>query len=122
MKKLLLIPAVLIPAALIGWSGLRMAQAVAPKPAATLPTTTVKRGDVTIAVNARGELQGGNSEMLTAPMVGGTDMAITFLRAPGELVKEGDVVVEFDTTEQEFKLKEAQADLAEAEQHREAAE
>jgi multidrug efflux pump subunit AcrA (membrane-fusion protein) len=78
--------------------------------------TTVKRGDVTITVTARGELQGGNSEMLNAPMVGGTDMAITSLRSPGELVKEGDVVVEFDTTEQEFKLKEAEADLAEAEQ------
>ena len=43
-------------------------------------------------------------------------MAITFLREPGELVKAGDVVVEFDTTEQEYKLKEAEADLAEAEQ------
>src|SRR5262249_6543061 len=65
---------------------------------------------------ARGELQGGNSEMLTAPMTGGNDMAITSLRAPGELVQAGDVVVEFDTTEQQFKLREAEADLAEAEQ------
>jgi HlyD family secretion protein len=32
-------------------------------------------------------------------------------------VKAGDVVVQFDTTEQEFKLKEAQSDIAEAEQH-----
>jgi multidrug efflux pump subunit AcrA (membrane-fusion protein) len=49
-------------------------------------------------------------------MVGGTDMAITSLREPGELVSPGDVVVQFDTTEQEFKLKEAEADLAEAQQ------
>jgi hypothetical protein len=54
--------------------------------------------------------------MLTAPMVGGTDMTITFLRAPGELVKTGDTVVQFDTTDQVDKLKEAEADLAEAEQ------
>ena len=54
--------------------------------------------------------------MLTAPMTGGSDMAITSLREPGEVVKEGDVVVQFDTTEQDFKLKEAEADLAEAEQ------
>ena len=32
------------------------------------------------------------------------------------MVKEGDVVVQFDTTEQEFRLREAEADLAEAEQ------
>jgi multidrug efflux pump subunit AcrA (membrane-fusion protein) len=76
----------------------------------------VKRGDVTFAVYARGEFQGGNSIMLTAPMVGGTDITITFLRAPGELVKAGDTVVQFDTTDQVDKLKEAEADLAEAEQ------
>ena len=66
---------------------------------------------------ARGEIRGGNPEMLTAPLTGGTDMHITFLRKSGEEVKAGDVVVEFDTTEQEYKLKEAEADLAEATQH-----
>jgi hypothetical protein len=54
--------------------------------------------------------------MLTAPMVGGGDMSIKSLRSPGELVKTGDIVAEFDTTEQAYKLKEAEADLAEAEQ------
>lgn len=82
----------------------------------TVPTTKVKKGKVTISVAARGELQGGNSEMLTAPMVGGNDLAITFLRQPGEMVQSGDVVVEFDTAQQEFNLREAEADLAEAEQ------
>ena len=53
--------------------------------------------------------------MLTAPMVGG-DLPITSLKEPGEMVKPGDVVVEFDTTAQEYNLREAQADLAEAEQ------
>jgi multidrug efflux pump subunit AcrA (membrane-fusion protein) len=77
----------------------------------------VKRGTITLTVNARGELQGGSSEMLAAPMVGGSDMGITFLREPGELVHPGDDVVKLDTTEQEFKLREAEADLAEAEEH-----
>jgi HlyD family secretion protein len=78
----------------------------------------VKKGNVTIAVAARGELQGGNSEMMAAPMVGGQnqDMAITLLRDAGELVQPGDVVVQFDTTQQEFNQREAEADLAEAEQ------
>ena len=116
-KLLFVFPAALAMLGIVTWLGLRVAQAVASgKPAVSLPSTRVKRGDVTITVAAKGEMQGGNSEMLVAPMVAGTDLAITSLRAPGELVKEGDVVVEFDTTEQEFRLREAEADLAEAEQ------
>ena len=103
--------------ALAGWGGSRLVKAVSPESAASrLPVTRVKRGDVTITVNAKGELSGGQTEMLSAPMTGGGDMAITFLREPGEQVAAGDVVVKFDTTEQEYKLKEAEADLAEAEQ------
>jgi HlyD family secretion protein len=116
-KRLLLLPVVLLPLALIGWGSLKLSRAVSSSaPATTLPTTHVKRGDITITVAARGDLQGGNSEMLIAPMVAGNEMAITILRTPGELVNEGDVVVQFDTTEQAFKLREAEADLAEAEQ------
>ena len=77
-----LVPAVLV---LAGAAGLGRAAPGAARPPRqrqlwTLPTTRVKRGDVTITVAARGELQGGNSEMLTAPMIGGGDMAITYLR------------------------------------------
>lgn len=79
-----------------------------------LPSTTVKRGEVQFTVSARGELQGSNSEMMVAPMTGARELIITYLREPGELVKKGDTVVEFDTTEQEFALAEAEADLAEA--------
>jgi len=79
-----------------------------------LPTTKVKKGRVTLTVAARGELQGGNSEMLTAPMIGGGTLALTDLREPGELVKAGDIIAQFDTTEQEYRLKEAENDLAEA--------
>jgi multidrug efflux pump subunit AcrA (membrane-fusion protein) len=102
--------------AALAWGALRLVRATAATAALELPTTRVKRGSVTLTVAARGELQGGNSEMLTAPMIGGGDLGITALREPGELVSPGDVVVKFDTTEQDFKLKEAEADLAEAQQ------
>lgn len=102
--------------ALLAWGGSRLMKAVSPASSSRLPVTRVKRGDVTITVVAKGELSGGHTEMLSAPMTGGGDMAITYLREPGELVSPGDVVVRFDTTEQEFKLKEAEADLAESEQ------
>ena len=39
-----------------------------------IPWTILRRGDVTFTVTARGELQGGKSEMLTAPMTGGNDI------------------------------------------------
>jgi len=116
LRGLLILFLVLAIVTAIAWGAMRFARFTSTTATAELPTTRVRRGRVTLTVAARGELQGGNSEMLTAPMTGGGDMAITFLRAPGELVNSGDTVVQFDTTEQEFKLKEAEADLAEAEQ------
>lgn len=103
--------------AAVVWFGVRAYRTLAITRTAPVPTTQVKRGDVTFTVTARGELRGGNSEMMTAPMTGGSDMHITFLRHSGEVVKAGDVVVKLDTTEQTYKLREAQADVAEAEQH-----
>src|SRR3989442_244350 len=117
-KVLLVVPSLLLFMALAGWSAFRLYQKSTPAAPATssIPATTVKRGDVAFTITAKGELQGGNSETLFAPMVGSSALVITSLRESGELVKEGDTVAEFDTTEQEFKLKEAEADLAEAEQ------
>ena len=83
---------------------------------APIPTAKVLRGDVSLSITARGELRGGNSEVLTAPLIGGAEMHIIDLRTPGDKVKEGDVVVGLDTTEQEYRLSEAEADLAEAQQ------
>lgn len=98
------------------WTTMKLVRAATASTLAETPTTRVKRGKVVISVAARGELQGGNSEMLVAPMTGSDSMAITYLREPGELVQAGDTVVQFDTTQQEFNLREAEADLAEAEQ------
>ena len=116
MKTRLVVAAGLLALAGLGvWGGRRLVRAAtATQASSEIPTTRIKKGRVTITVTARGELQGGNSEMLTVPMVGGGPVAITYLREPGELVKPGDVVAELDTTQQEYNLKEAQADLAEA--------
>jgi HlyD family secretion protein len=117
MKMRIAMPVVVLAVlGAIAWGALRLVKVTASTAAVELPSTRVKKGRVTITVAARGELQGGNSEMLTAPMSGGGDIAITQLRDPGEVVKQGDVVVQFDTTQQEYNLREAEADLAEAEQ------
>ena len=83
---------------------------------ASIPVSRVQRSDISFIITAKGELRGSNPETLTAPPSGGGELHITFLRKNGEQIKAADVVVLFDTTEQEYKLKEAQADQAEAEQ------
>ncbi len=87
-----------------------------PDASAVTPSTKVRRGDVTFTVNANGALQGGNSKMVTAPMIGSQTLVITELAQSGDLVKEGDVVLRFDSTDEVFKLREAEADLQETEQ------
>jgi multidrug efflux pump subunit AcrA (membrane-fusion protein) len=98
------------------WGGLRFVQLAAHDTRDEVPVTQVKKGAVTIIVTARGDLRGGNSEVLTAPMAGGGEMAIIYLREPGEAVHGGDMIARFDSTQQEFTLAEATADLAEAEE------
>lgn len=81
-----------------------------------IPTAVVKRGNVSFPISAKGSISGGNSKMLLAPMTGSQQLTIMQLRKPGEMVAEGDLVVQFDTTEETYKMREAEADLAEAEQ------
>jgi HlyD family secretion protein len=99
------------------WYGIRLYKVITVTTEAVIPTAKVQRGDVSLIVTARGDIRGGNPETLTAPQTGGSDMHITYLRNAGEAVKDGDTVVQFDTTEQDYKLREAEADMAEAEQH-----
>lgn len=99
------------------FAGVRVYRNLAKAQNTEVPTAKVERGDVTLAITAKGELRGGNPQVLAAPMTGGTEMHITQLRKTGEEVKPGDVIVQLDTSDQEFKLQEAEADLAEASQN-----
>ena len=119
MKRMWILALVLSTVSFAAWAGLKVyrgAEAPDTGDDIDIPSTVVRRGDVTFSVSAKGELQGGNSAMLTAPMAGGVELVLTSLREPGELVKAGDTVAEFDSTELTFNLREAEADLAEAEQ------
>jgi multidrug efflux pump subunit AcrA (membrane-fusion protein) len=116
-RGIILTVATLAVLGVVGWSGLRIYSTLTASKVVVIPTAKVQRGDVNLAVTARGEINGSNPEVLTAPLTGGADMHITTLRTTGEQVKQGDIVAEFDTTEQEYKLREAESDLAEADQH-----
>jgi multidrug efflux pump subunit AcrA (membrane-fusion protein) len=63
-----------------------------------------------------GELRTSHAEMLSAPAIGGGALQITHLLHTGAAVKKGDLVMEFDPTEQRFKLDQNRSELQQAEQ------
>lgn len=103
-------------AAVAIWAAWRGYGALTAPVALDVPTARVERGTVNFDVEARGQLTGGRSEMLVAPMVGGAPLSIQFLAGAGTLVKAGDVVVRFDTSTQQYNLTQAREALAQAQQ------
>jgi HlyD family secretion protein len=80
-----------------------------------IPTARVTKGNVDLKVYVNGELRTPNTSVLIAPPVGGTLMIVKFART-GDTVKAGDVVLEFDPSEQEYSLEQAQSALDQADQ------
>ncbi|HZB25115.1 MAG TPA: HlyD family efflux transporter periplasmic adaptor subunit [Vicinamibacterales bacterium] len=80
-----------------------------------VPTARVVEGDVPVVVHTTGELRPVRAVGLVAPAIGGP-LQILNIMATGTPVKEGDVVVEFDLSEQEERLAQAKSELAQAEQ------
>jgi multidrug efflux pump subunit AcrA (membrane-fusion protein) len=80
-----------------------------------IPTARVLEGDVPVVVHATGELRPMRAQALVAPSVGGP-MQILNIAATGTPVKEGDLIVEFDQSEQEDRLATSKSELAQAEQ------
>jgi multidrug efflux pump subunit AcrA (membrane-fusion protein) len=81
-----------------------------------IPLAEVKRGEMDVRVHSTGELRASHSIMLTAPAVGGDALQITTLVKTGALVKKGDIVVEFNPSEQQYKLEQSHSELLQAEQ------
>lgn len=105
--------AVAIAAALAG--GAAVVRGVSRSGPKIVPTTRVQRGRVQVTVYTVGELRGTRSVQLAVPPMGG-QLQIVKLADTGDALKAGDVVVEFDASEQEFNLEQARFDLALAEQ------
>lgn len=80
-----------------------------------IPTARVLQGDVPVVVHTTGELRPVRSVGLVAPAIGGP-LQILNIMGTGTPVKQGDVVVEFDLSEQEEKLAQAKSELEQAEQ------
>ncbi|MGH9487987.1 MAG: efflux RND transporter periplasmic adaptor subunit [Terriglobales bacterium] len=93
-----------------GWRAWQQSAA----PAATIPTFRVEPGTVQVIAYAKGTLQGGQADRLTAPSIGGDQPRISYLLPAGAEVKPGDIVVRFDTGQEEFKLAQAENAAAQA--------
>src|SRR5271163_4275117 len=83
--------------------------------AQAIPTTQVRKGSLELDVNTVAELHTSRSATLMAPAINGSLQIIHLLKT-GTPVKAGDVVVEFDPSEQEYNLEQSRSQLAEAEQ------
>jgi HlyD family secretion protein len=82
---------------------------------AIIPTAHVMEGDVPVVVYATGELRPVRAVGLVAPAIGGP-LQILHIMGTGTAVKEGEVVVEFDLSEQDERLAQAKSELEQAEQ------
>lgn len=81
-----------------------------------IPVGEVRRGDLAIKVHSTGELNASHTAMLSAPAVGGGALQITRLTIGRLPVKQGDVVIEFNPSEQRYKLEQSRSELLQAEQ------
>lgn len=79
------------------------------------PTAKVMRGDVNLKVFTTGDLRPPRSAVMTAPSVGSTLQIVSLVKT-GTIVKSGDIIVQFDPSEQEFNLEQAQSQLQQAEE------
>ena len=81
-----------------------------------LPVAQVKRGDLVLQAHTTGELRATHLAMLAAPAIAGGNLKITHLLRTGVPVKSGDVVLEFDPSEQQFKMEQNRSELLQADQ------
>lgn len=81
-----------------------------------ISVATVSRGELDLRVYTTGELEAKNSVTLSAPPVAGASLQITHLLHTGTSVKKGDVVIEFDPTEQRYILEQSRSELYQADQ------
>lgn len=101
--------------ALAAWFAKRSAAKLAP-PQSVVPTARVERGNLKLDVSTTGELETENSVTLFAPRVAGAMPQIVHLNRSGTVVRPGDVVLEFDPSEQEYNVETNRSDLNEAQQ------
>lgn len=80
-----------------------------------LPTIRVQRGNLELKIYTEGDLRAGKTAMLTAPSLNSA-LHLIYIAPTGTHVKAGDLVADFDPSDQEHNLEMATDDLHQAEQ------
>jgi HlyD family secretion protein len=83
---------------------------------ADIPTAAVKEVDLQLKVFTQGALHTEQSRVIAAPPIAGGTLQIIQLAAAGTQVHTGDVVLEFDPSQQEYNLAQNRSDLEQADQ------
>src|SRR4249920_1125642 len=83
---------------------------------ADIPTATVKEVDLQLKVFTKGALHTEQSRVVSAPPIAGGTLQIIQLAAAGTKVHAGDLVLEFDPSQQEYNLAQNRSDLEQADQ------
>jgi multidrug efflux pump subunit AcrA (membrane-fusion protein) len=86
------------------------------KEEAPIPVARVVREPIEVSIHTLGELLPAKTATIIAPPVAGGMLQIAYLAETGSYVKQGDIVVQFDPSEQEYNLAQSKSQLAEAEQ------
>jgi HlyD family secretion protein len=100
----------------LGVSGIACRQTTVLAGDAEVPTTTVKEVDLQLKVFTKGALHTEQSRGLSAPPIAGGTLQIVQLAAAGAHVHAGEVVLEFDPSQQEYNLAQNRSDLEQADQ------
>ena len=100
----------------LGGSGIACKQSTVMASDADIPTATVKEVDLQLKVFTKGALHTEQSRVVSAPPIAGGTLQIIQLAAAGTKVHAGDVVLEFDPSQQEYNLAQNRSDLEQADQ------
>src|SRR5262249_20034505 len=106
----------LLPLLILASGAIACRQANALASEVEIPTATVKQADVQLKVLTTGALRTKESRVIAAPPIAGGTLQIIQLARFGAQVHKGDVVLEFDPTQQEYNLAQNRSDLLQAEQ------
>jgi HlyD family secretion protein len=81
-----------------------------------IPTAAVKEAELQLKVFTTGVLKTSQSRTISAPPIAGGTLQIVTLARSGAQVHAGDVVLEFDPSQQEYNLGQNRSDLLQGEQ------
>ena len=114
-RKIWLVVGILLMAGLVGMGATARWTSTATE-SNEIPVVQVKRGEFNPKIYATGELRASHLSVLGAPQIGGGFLQITHLLHTGVRVKKGDLVIELDPTELQFKFEQSQSELDQADQ------